>query len=160
MEESEVCSLPGGLASVRKQFETQETASSLNVTQFHFHHRSVQVHMSYTEDAFIRLRAWKKWLWSCDGNIFFIYFFVQQSMFLFAALHLAVSFARKVCPFKLNINTDCFITSYCTKNREKSVGLGCRHYLTFLSAFMKTSKVLSPHVQCCSIQLLETLTKQ
>uniref|UniRef100_A0A668AU15 Xin actin binding repeat containing 2 n=1 Tax=Myripristis murdjan TaxID=586833 RepID=A0A668AU15_9TELE len=42
MEESEVCSLPGGLASVRKQFETQETATSHNVTQYHFHHRSVQ----------------------------------------------------------------------------------------------------------------------
>ncbi|KAM4558328.1 uncharacterized protein xirp2b [Odontesthes bonariensis] len=42
MEESEVCSLPGGLASVRKQFETQETATSHNVTQFHFQHRSVQ----------------------------------------------------------------------------------------------------------------------
>ncbi|XP_019110793.2 xin actin-binding repeat-containing protein 2 [Larimichthys crocea] len=42
MEESDVCSLPGGLASVRKQFETQETATSHNVTQFHFHHRTVQ----------------------------------------------------------------------------------------------------------------------
>ncbi|XP_029315262.1 LOW QUALITY PROTEIN: xin actin-binding repeat-containing protein 2 [Cottoperca gobio] len=42
MEESEVCSLPGGLASVRKQFETQETSTSHNVTQFHFHHRTVQ----------------------------------------------------------------------------------------------------------------------
>ncbi|KAK9537575.1 hypothetical protein VZT92_005179 [Zoarces viviparus] len=42
MEESEVCSLPGGLASVRKQFETRETATSHNVTQFHFHHRTVQ----------------------------------------------------------------------------------------------------------------------
>ncbi|KAM9346840.1 uncharacterized protein xirp2b [Symphorus nematophorus] len=42
MEESEVCSLPGGLASVRRQFETQETATSHNVTQFHFHHRAVQ----------------------------------------------------------------------------------------------------------------------
>ncbi|XP_041662678.1 xin actin-binding repeat-containing protein 2 isoform X2 [Cheilinus undulatus] len=42
MEESEVCSLPGGLASVRRQFETQETATSHNVTQFHFHHRTVQ----------------------------------------------------------------------------------------------------------------------
>ncbi|XP_076603301.1 uncharacterized protein xirp2b [Chaetodon auriga] len=42
MEESEVCSLPGGLASVRKQFETQETATSHNITQFHFHHRAVQ----------------------------------------------------------------------------------------------------------------------
>ncbi|XP_028250233.1 xin actin-binding repeat-containing protein 1 isoform X2 [Parambassis ranga] len=42
MEESEVCSLPGGLASVRKQFETQETATSHSVTQFHFHHRTVQ----------------------------------------------------------------------------------------------------------------------
>ncbi|XP_070693634.1 xin actin-binding repeat-containing protein 2 [Pempheris klunzingeri] len=42
MEESEVCSLPGGLASVRKQFEIQETATSHNVTQYHFHHRTVQ----------------------------------------------------------------------------------------------------------------------
>ncbi|KAM6934327.1 uncharacterized protein xirp2b [Xenentodon cancila] len=42
MEDLEVCSLPGGLASVRKQFETQETATSHNVTQFHFHHSSVQ----------------------------------------------------------------------------------------------------------------------
>ncbi|KAF7660533.1 hypothetical protein LDENG_00280130 [Lucifuga dentata] len=42
MEESEVCSLPGGLASVRKQFETQETATEHSVTQFHFHHRAVQ----------------------------------------------------------------------------------------------------------------------
>ncbi|XP_056145777.1 xin actin-binding repeat-containing protein 2 [Lampris incognitus] len=42
MEESEVCSLPGGLASVRKQFETQETATSHNITQLHFQHRSVQ----------------------------------------------------------------------------------------------------------------------
>ncbi|XP_067111799.1 xin actin-binding repeat-containing protein 2 [Osmerus mordax] len=42
MEESEVCSLPGGLASVRKQFEAQETATTHNVTQFHVHHRSVQ----------------------------------------------------------------------------------------------------------------------
>lgn len=43
MEESEVCSLPGGLASVRRQFETQEIATSNNVTQFHFQHRTVQV---------------------------------------------------------------------------------------------------------------------
>ncbi|XP_037344978.2 xin actin-binding repeat-containing protein 2 [Pungitius pungitius] len=42
MEETEVCSLPGGLASVRKQFETRETATSHNVTQIHFHHRTVQ----------------------------------------------------------------------------------------------------------------------
>ncbi|XP_073330139.1 uncharacterized protein xirp2b [Pagrus major] len=42
MEESEVCSLPGGLASVRRQFEIQEAATSHNVTQFHFHHRTVQ----------------------------------------------------------------------------------------------------------------------
>ncbi|KAM9851082.1 uncharacterized protein xirp2b [Aulostomus maculatus] len=41
MEESEVCSLPGGVASVRKHFETQETATS-HVTQFHFQHRTVQ----------------------------------------------------------------------------------------------------------------------
>ncbi|XP_024863445.1 xin actin-binding repeat-containing protein 2 isoform X2 [Kryptolebias marmoratus] len=42
MEESEVCSLPGGLASVQKQFETQETASTQNVTQFHFHNKTQQ----------------------------------------------------------------------------------------------------------------------
>ena len=44
MEESVVCSLPGGLASVRREFETREAATSHNVTQFHFHHRTVQVH--------------------------------------------------------------------------------------------------------------------
>lgn len=42
MEESEVCSLPGGLASLRRQFETQEIATSHSVTQLHYHHRSVQ----------------------------------------------------------------------------------------------------------------------
>ncbi|XP_038862170.1 xin actin-binding repeat-containing protein 2-like [Salvelinus namaycush] len=42
MEESEVCSVPGGLASIRAQFETQETATSHNVTEFLFHHRAVQ----------------------------------------------------------------------------------------------------------------------
>nr|XP_029542451.1 xin actin-binding repeat-containing protein 2 [Oncorhynchus nerka]XP_029542536.1 xin actin-binding repeat-containing protein 2 [Oncorhynchus nerka] len=42
MEESEVCSVPGGLASVRAQFENQETATSHNVSQFHFHRRAVQ----------------------------------------------------------------------------------------------------------------------
>ncbi|XP_068186260.1 xin actin-binding repeat-containing protein 2 [Antennarius striatus] len=42
MEELEVCSLPGGLASVRKQFETQETASSHSVTQCHIQQRAVQ----------------------------------------------------------------------------------------------------------------------
>ncbi|KAJ8012810.1 hypothetical protein DPEC_G00046730 [Dallia pectoralis] len=41
-EESAVCTVPGGLASVRAQFETQETATSHNVTQFHFQHRAVQ----------------------------------------------------------------------------------------------------------------------
>nr|XP_029489135.1 xin actin-binding repeat-containing protein 2-like isoform X2 [Oncorhynchus nerka] len=42
MEESEVCSVPGGLAGIRAQFETQETATSHNVTQFLFRHREVQ----------------------------------------------------------------------------------------------------------------------
>ncbi|XP_061827669.1 uncharacterized protein xirp2b isoform X2 [Nerophis lumbriciformis] len=41
MEDSEVCSLPGGVAGVMKQFETQETATS-HVNHFHFQHRSVQ----------------------------------------------------------------------------------------------------------------------
>ncbi|KAL0963803.1 hypothetical protein UPYG_G00313780 [Umbra pygmaea] len=41
-DEAEVCSVPGGLASIRAQFETQETTTSHNVTQFHFQHRAVQ----------------------------------------------------------------------------------------------------------------------
>ncbi|XP_038835812.1 xin actin-binding repeat-containing protein 2-like [Salvelinus namaycush] len=44
MEESEACSLPGGLASVKKQFESQEYASSsqsqTSVTQVHLEKRS------------------------------------------------------------------------------------------------------------------------
>ncbi|KAG9349210.1 hypothetical protein JZ751_027653, partial [Albula glossodonta] len=44
MEEGEACSLPGGLASVKRQFESQEIASSQStVTQFHFKQRSAQV---------------------------------------------------------------------------------------------------------------------
>ncbi|KAF0046239.1 hypothetical protein F2P81_002768 [Scophthalmus maximus] len=47
MEESEACSLPGGLASVKRQFENQEFASSSSqsssVTQVHFQQKSVQV---------------------------------------------------------------------------------------------------------------------
>lgn len=46
MEDWEPCSLPGGLASVKKQFETQEFASSSsqsNVSQFHYQQKSVQV---------------------------------------------------------------------------------------------------------------------
>ncbi|KAJ8350723.1 hypothetical protein SKAU_G00258530 [Synaphobranchus kaupii] len=43
VEEGEVCSLPGGLTSVKRQFESQEfTSSQRNVTQFHFKQRSVQ----------------------------------------------------------------------------------------------------------------------
>ncbi|KAJ8003461.1 hypothetical protein DPEC_G00148560, partial [Dallia pectoralis] len=47
MEETEPCSLPGGLASVKKQFESQEYSSSssqsqTSVTQLHFEKRSVQ----------------------------------------------------------------------------------------------------------------------
>ncbi|XP_077584822.1 uncharacterized protein xirp2b [Stigmatopora nigra] len=44
MEESEICSVPGGPASVRKQFKTQETTSTTtsHVTQFHFQHSGVQ----------------------------------------------------------------------------------------------------------------------
>ncbi|XP_061142208.1 xin actin-binding repeat-containing protein 2 isoform X1 [Syngnathus typhle] len=47
MEESEICSMPGGLANARKQFQTQETTTS-HVTQFHFQHSSVQ-EMSHSE---------------------------------------------------------------------------------------------------------------
>ncbi|KTF81605.1 hypothetical protein cypCar_00036571, partial [Cyprinus carpio] len=42
MEEAEVCSLPGGLASVRRQFENEGMSSSHMVTQIHHTHRSVQ----------------------------------------------------------------------------------------------------------------------
>ncbi|XP_057707749.1 xin actin-binding repeat-containing protein 2 [Corythoichthys intestinalis] len=50
MEESEICSVPGGPASVRKQFKTQETISTTtsHVTQFHFQHSGVQ-EMSHSE---------------------------------------------------------------------------------------------------------------
>ncbi|XP_062862010.1 xin actin-binding repeat-containing protein 2 [Trichomycterus rosablanca] len=43
MEETEVCSVPGGVASIRKQFEKNETSSSNTVTQFNSTHRPVQV---------------------------------------------------------------------------------------------------------------------
>uniref|UniRef100_M4ABC8 Xin actin binding repeat containing 2 n=1 Tax=Xiphophorus maculatus TaxID=8083 RepID=M4ABC8_XIPMA len=50
MEESEVCSLPGGLTSIRKQIHTQEASTSHSVTQFHFHHKTEQVHRSIGRD--------------------------------------------------------------------------------------------------------------
>ncbi|KAM9327862.1 uncharacterized protein xirp2a [Pholidichthys leucotaenia] len=52
MDESEACSLPGGLASVKRQFENQEFASSSSqstVTQYHFQQRSVQETSSSSE---------------------------------------------------------------------------------------------------------------
>ncbi|XP_029927818.1 xin actin-binding repeat-containing protein 2-like isoform X2 [Myripristis murdjan] len=52
MDESEACSLPGGLASVKRQFENQEFASSSSqssVTQFHIQQRSVQEVSSSSE---------------------------------------------------------------------------------------------------------------
>ncbi|KAM4559745.1 uncharacterized protein xirp2a isoform 2-T2 [Odontesthes bonariensis] len=52
MDESEACSLPGGLASVKRQFESQEFTSSSSqssVTQFHVQKRSVQEMSSSTE---------------------------------------------------------------------------------------------------------------
>uniref|UniRef100_A0A3Q3B6N4 Xin actin binding repeat containing 2b n=1 Tax=Kryptolebias marmoratus TaxID=37003 RepID=A0A3Q3B6N4_KRYMA len=55
MEESEVCSLPGGLASVQKQFETQETASTQNVTQFHFHNKTQQFKNNLHTNIFLFL---------------------------------------------------------------------------------------------------------
>uniref|UniRef100_A0A3B4CZZ5 LIM zinc-binding domain-containing protein n=1 Tax=Pygocentrus nattereri TaxID=42514 RepID=A0A3B4CZZ5_PYGNA len=42
-EEAEVCSLPGGLASIRRQFESEELSSTHTATQFHYTHRSMQV---------------------------------------------------------------------------------------------------------------------
>ncbi|XP_070813992.1 xin actin-binding repeat-containing protein 2 isoform X2 [Chaetodon trifascialis] len=59
MEESEACSLPGGLASVKRQFENQEFVSSSSqssVTQFHFEQRSVQ-EMSSSSEVTVRSSA-------------------------------------------------------------------------------------------------------
>ncbi|XP_029596675.1 xin actin-binding repeat-containing protein 2 isoform X2 [Salmo trutta] len=57
MEESEACSLPGGLASVKKQFESQEYASSsqsqTSVTQVHLEKRSVQ-EVSSSQEVTVR----------------------------------------------------------------------------------------------------------
>ncbi|XP_024917851.1 xin actin-binding repeat-containing protein 2 isoform X4 [Cynoglossus semilaevis] len=56
MEDWEPCSLPGGLASVKKQFETQEFASSSsqsNVSQFHYQQKSVQ-EMSSSSEVIVR----------------------------------------------------------------------------------------------------------
>uniref|UniRef100_A0A4W3HS46 Xin actin binding repeat containing 2 n=1 Tax=Callorhinchus milii TaxID=7868 RepID=A0A4W3HS46_CALMI len=48
--EEEACTLPGGLASVKKQFESQEiTASHSTVTQYHYQQRSVQEMTSASE---------------------------------------------------------------------------------------------------------------
>lgn len=45
MDSSEPCSLPGGLASIKKQFESQEfsssSASQSTVTQYHYQQRQV-----------------------------------------------------------------------------------------------------------------------
>ncbi|XP_055358514.1 xin actin-binding repeat-containing protein 2 isoform X2 [Betta splendens] len=60
MDESEACSLPGGLASVKRQFESQEFASSSSqsssVTQVHFQQRSVQ-EMSSSSEVTVRSSA-------------------------------------------------------------------------------------------------------
>ncbi|MBN3326418.1 XIRP2 protein, partial [Atractosteus spatula] len=54
VEESEACSLPGGLASVKKQFESQEIGSSQRtVTQFHYQHKSVQ-EVSSTSEVMVK----------------------------------------------------------------------------------------------------------
>ncbi|XP_041119738.1 xin actin-binding repeat-containing protein 2-like isoform X2 [Polyodon spathula] len=54
VEESEVCSMPGGLASVKKQFESQEMSSSHStVTQYHYQHKSVQ-EVSSTDEVIVK----------------------------------------------------------------------------------------------------------
>ncbi|CAL8307667.1 unnamed protein product [Merluccius merluccius] len=68
MEESEACSLPGGLASVKRQFESQQFASSSSssshshstVTQHQYQQKSVQ-EMSTSSEMVVRSSA-------CDGN--------------------------------------------------------------------------------------------
>ncbi|KAJ8282360.1 hypothetical protein COCON_G00048790 [Conger conger] len=58
VEEAEVCSLPGGLAGVKKQFESQEIATSHStVTQFHIQHRSVQEVSSSSETVIVKSKA-------------------------------------------------------------------------------------------------------
>ncbi|XP_060786068.1 xin actin-binding repeat-containing protein 2 [Neoarius graeffei] len=42
MKEADICSVPGGLASIRRQFESEERSSTRTVTQFHSTHRSMQ----------------------------------------------------------------------------------------------------------------------
>ncbi|XP_058246799.1 xin actin-binding repeat-containing protein 2 [Hemibagrus wyckioides] len=42
MKEADVCSVPGGLASIRRHFESEEKSSTRTVTQFHTTHRSMQ----------------------------------------------------------------------------------------------------------------------
>ncbi|XP_050921982.1 LOW QUALITY PROTEIN: xin actin-binding repeat-containing protein 2 [Lates calcarifer] len=59
MDESEACSLPGGLASVKRQFENQEFASSSSqssITQIHFQQKSVQ-EMSSSSEVTVRSSA-------------------------------------------------------------------------------------------------------
>ncbi|XP_040888654.1 xin actin-binding repeat-containing protein 2 isoform X2 [Toxotes jaculatrix] len=59
MDESEACSLPGGLASVKRQFENQEFASSSSqssVTQYHFQQKTVQ-EMSSSSEVTVRSSA-------------------------------------------------------------------------------------------------------
>ncbi|XP_017288285.1 xin actin-binding repeat-containing protein 2 isoform X2 [Kryptolebias marmoratus] len=59
MDESEACSLPGGLATVKRQFESHEFASSSSqssVTQFHVQKRSVQ-EMSSSSEVTVRSSA-------------------------------------------------------------------------------------------------------
>ncbi|KAM4602227.1 uncharacterized protein xirp2a [Polymixia lowei] len=61
MDESEACSLPGGLASVKRQFENQQfttsssssSQSQSSVTQLHFQQRSVQ-EMSSSSEVTVR----------------------------------------------------------------------------------------------------------
>ncbi|KAF4087033.1 hypothetical protein AMELA_G00091280 [Ameiurus melas] len=42
MKEADVCSVPGGLASIRRQFESEEKSSTRTATQFHHTQRSMQ----------------------------------------------------------------------------------------------------------------------
>ncbi|TSM68845.1 Xin actin-binding repeat-containing protein 2 [Bagarius yarrelli] len=43
LKEDDVCSVPGGLASIRRQFESEAKSSSCTVTKFHSTQRSMQV---------------------------------------------------------------------------------------------------------------------
>lgn len=141
MEELGVSSLPGGLASVRKQFETQETASSHNVTQFHFHHRTVQVHITQNKALLYFHQADTKSM-KAMPMIKSLEHFLWPELFPFSICITAWGTLQ----VKIQ-NSDWMLTVRLLVSLvarvPKCVGLSYRHCLTFLTASMKTSRAFS-----------------